>query len=211
MDELWDLTTWGSSDWDLDLLWGWSTWGWSWGGSDTSEVTGEETSLFVGFVEWVNEGVDTFTASAGWDEVLLNGVWVQWVETGSVGVELEVSVGWVVWVDEWVSVWVDWGVVVVDIGKLGLGNLLGLDLDLLGLWAWLWSWLWLSDTLNWLDWLFDFGSGDSWVKSGSVQTVSAVWNVGTIEDSEAVLASGVFDSVSLTVITDVRVLTYSFS
>lgn len=187
----------------LDWLWSWS---WSSWGLDTSEVTGEETSLVVGSIKWVDEWVDTGAVSAVWDKGLLLSNWRVWVETSSVGVELEVSVGWIVWVDEWVEVWINWGIIVVD--ELGFwGN---------WLWSWLGLWAWGSNTdlLDWglLDWGWSgFFSSEGWVESGSVQTVGTIWNMGTIKDSETVLASSVFDSISLTVVTDVRVLANSFT
>lgn len=197
-----------SLDWSLNWLWAWL---WAWGGTawslDTGEVTSKETSLVVGSVEWVDEGVDTGAVSAGWDSRLLSSQRRVGVETSSVGVELEVSVGWVVWVDEWVSVGVDWGFVNEDLLRLGNWLLLS-DWELLGLGLGSGNTLldWLS---NWLNWFFN--SGKVGVESGGVQTIGAIWNVGTVKDSETVFTSGVFDSDGVTVITDVRVLPDSFA
>jgi len=55
-------------------------------------------------VIWVDEGVGSTTISASWDTVNLLGVRVSRGVIGSIGIVLEVRVGWVVRVDEWVPV-----------------------------------------------------------------------------------------------------------
>ena len=84
-------------------------------------MTGQETSLLVGGVEGVDEGVDAGTVGTGRDgvdEVLLGGGSLG-SEVGAVGVEPEVSVGGIVGVDEGVEVGVDrsGGVVVVVVER----------------------------------------------------------------------------------------------
>jgi len=55
-------------------------------------------------VIWVDEGVGSTTISASWDTVNLLGVRVSRGVIGSIGIVLEVRVGWVIRVDEWVPV-----------------------------------------------------------------------------------------------------------
>ena len=58
-------------------------------------------------IKWIDESVDTGTVSTGGNIVdkvtgIGNGG-----KVGSVSVELEVTLGWVMWVDEWVKVGVN--------------------------------------------------------------------------------------------------------
>merc|ERR1719320_912046 len=64
---------------------------------------GDKASL-VGGVVWVDEGVGFATISTGGNTGNLLGVGVSRGKLGSIGVVLEVPVGWVIWVDERVPV-----------------------------------------------------------------------------------------------------------
>jgi len=72
-------------------------------------------SLLVRGVEWVDKGVDTCAVGAVGDGAgaveLVAADSVGGGKVGAVDVELEVAVGGVVGVDEWVEVGVDWGLV----------------------------------------------------------------------------------------------------
>jgi hypothetical protein len=164
-----------------------------------SLLSGQETSLVVASVEGVDEGVNSGAVSAVGDEVGVQrtGWGSLGCEGGSVAVEGKVAVGGVVGVDEGVEVGVNDLLNIIVITDLGLGlldwDLLGADLLLLRL---------LLNLLSNLDgclWLFKILS----VECGSRLSVGG--NVGTVENPESVLASGVLDCVGLAIITDVRV------
>lgn len=168
-------------------------------GGGESLLSGQETSLVVASVEGVDEGVDSGAVSAVGDKVGVQRT--GWCSLGcegsSVAVEGKVAVGGVVGVDKGVEVRVNILLSIIVIIDPGLGlldwDLLGADLLLL--------WL-LLDLLNNLDgclWLFKFLS----VECGSRLSVGG--DVGTVENPESVLASGVLDGVGLAVLTDVRV------
>lgn len=168
-------------------------------GSSESLMSGQETSLVVASIEGVDEGVDTSAVSAVWDKVGVQRT--GWGSLGckvsSVAVEGKVAVGGVVGVDEGVEVGVNILLNIIVITDLGLGlldwDLLGADLLLL--------WL-LLDLLNNLDgclWLLKFLS----VEGSSGLSVGG--NVGTVENPESVLASGVLNGVGLAVLANVGV------
>jgi len=75
---------------------------------------------------------------------------------GSIGVESEVTVGWVMGVDEWVEVGVNWLINIVVVN--GLGN---------------WSWGSLDDRSSWLNW------GSNWSSWGLGNERSGVLSVST--------------------------------
>ena len=149
-------------------------------------------------VEGVDEGVDSGAVSAVGDKVGVQRT--GWGSLGckgsSVAVEGKVTVGGIVGVDEGVEVGVINLLSIIVITDLRLGLLLDWDLlgaDLLLLWL-------LLDLLNGLDgclWLFLS------VECGSRLSVGG--DVGTVENPESVLASGVLDGVGLAVFADVRV------
>ena len=71
--------------------------------SSSRLLWGNIPTLVCGVV-WVDEGVGSCTVSTGWDTGGLLGVRVSRSVIGSIGVVLEVVVGWVVGVDKWVPV-----------------------------------------------------------------------------------------------------------
>jgi len=168
-------------------------------GGGESLLTGQETSLVVASVEGVDEGVDSGAVGAVGDKVGVQrtGWGSLGCEGSSVAVEGKVAVGGVVGVDEGVEVGVNNLLSIIVITDLGLGlldwDLLGADLLLL--------WL-LLDLLNDLDGCLGFIKFLS-VESGSGLSVGG--DVGTVENPESVLASGVLDGVGLAVLTNVRV------
>jgi len=117
------LLDWNLSDWHLSSL-NWLSWLLS---SEASLVTGQKTSLLVRGVKWVDEGVDSGTVSTGRNSKVLSSDWGRFGgKVGSVGVESEVTVGWVMGVDEWVEVGVNGliGIVVVNgLSNWGRGSL----------------------------------------------------------------------------------------
>jgi len=147
---------------------GWLDWSLNWGLSDGSScwlgselnsglVSGEETSLLVGSIEWVDEGVDSGAVGTGRNSEVAGGSGSGLGgKLGSVGVESEVTVGWVMGVDEWVEVGVNWliSVVVVD----GLGN---------------WGWGSLDNWGSLLNW------GSNWSSWGLGNERSGVLSVST--------------------------------
>jgi len=165
----------------------------------TSQVTGKQTSVLVGGVEWVDEGVDTRAVSTGRHAGELGSDGVVGGKLGSVSVELEVSVGGVVGVDEGVEVGVDGGIGVVIVrdsleGGLDGGSSHGGGLE--------------SRSSS------GSGSGGSRVlrvEGSRVEAVGAGRDVVTLQDSESVLAGGVLDSDGLAVVTNIAVLTDTFS
>merc|ERR1719360_142375 len=95
----------------------------------TSKVTGQETAVLVASIEGIDEGVDSSAVGTVGDASDLAGNGVVGGELGSVGVELEISVGGVMGVDEGVKIGVDGGIsiVVVSEGLNGRLGLLGLN------------------------------------------------------------------------------------
>merc|ERR1719209_2698924 len=81
-------------------------------------VSSKQTSLLVRSIKRVDEWVDTSTVSTRRDTV---GESIDMVasKVGSVPVELEVTVSWVVWVDEWVEVRINWCINIVIVNRLG--------------------------------------------------------------------------------------------
>lgn len=108
----------GWLDWSLNR--GLSDGSGSWLGSELNSglVSGKETSLLVGSVEWVDEGVDSGAVSTGRNSEVASGSGLGG-KLGSVGVESKVTVGWVMGVDEWVEVGVNWLISVVVVNSLG--------------------------------------------------------------------------------------------
>ena len=177
------------SDWHLSSL-NWLSWLLS---SEASLVTGQKTSLLVRGVKWVDEGVDSGTVSTGRNSKVLGGDWGRLGgKVGSIGVESEVTVGWVMWVDEWVEVGVDWLINIVVIN--GLGN-----------------WCSLNNRGSWLNWSWGGDWGSLGSKRSRVLSVSSGGNVSSFQDSESILTSRVSDSDSVTLLIDVAVLSYSLS
>merc|ERR1719223_2038839 len=159
----------------------------------TSEVTGQETAVLVASIEGIDEGVDSSAVGTVGDTSDLAGNGVVGGELGSVGVELEVSVGGVMGVDEGVKIGVDGGISIVVVSE-GLNGRLGL--------------LGLNET----------GSGgdgslscDVGVEGGAVEAVGTGGNVSAVQDSESVLAGSVLYSVGLAVISNVGVLADSLA
>jgi len=154
-------------------------------------VSGEKSGLLVRGVEWVHEGVNSSTVSTGRDaEVLGGGGGGLGGEVGTVGVESEVTVGWVVGVDEGVEVGVH-GLVNIVVVNGGGG---GLDNGGCG-----------------LNGSSDGGSGLLGGEGGGVLSVSSSWDVSSFQDLEAVLASRVSHSDGLALLVNVTVLTYSLT
>jgi len=163
----------------------------------TSQVTGKQTSVLVGGVEWVDEGVDTRAVSTGRHAGELGSDGVVGGKLGSVSVELEVSVGGVVGVNEGVEVRVDGGIGVVIVRDSLDGGLDG-----------------GSSHGGGLESRSSSGSGDSRVlrvEGSRVEAVGAGRDVVTLQDSESVLAGGVLDSDGLAVVTNIAVLADTFS
>jgi len=151
-------------------------------------VTSEKAAL-VRSVKRVHEGVDTGAVSAGRDAKVLDlGGGLLGGEVGAVGVESEVTVGWVMGVDEGVEVGVHGLIGVVIVNGLGGGG--GLD----------------NRGSNGLDRSLDRGGGLLSDEGGRVLSVSSRGDVGTLENPEAVLASGVPHSDGVSVLANVAVL-----
>ena len=182
-------------------------------GEVTGEVACEQTSAgLVGGVEGVDEGVDILAVGAGGNQRLLLGKGGVGVELDGVLVEAEVAVGGVVGVDEGVE---------VGVGAHLL--LLGLELLLLGLELGLGSLL-LDNTETGLLLLHGLatrrGRGESLLGSGGLDLQTLVVellhkgggaeagrrNVVAVQDPEALLAGGVPDDVSVSVVAHVGVL-----
>jgi len=88
---------------------------------NTSLVTSEQTSLLVRSIKWVDEWVNSGTVSTSRnavDKVSCVGVVVLGSKVGSVSVELEVTMSWVMGVDEWVKVGVNWLINIVIVNWL---------------------------------------------------------------------------------------------
>lgn len=159
------------------------------GNTESGQVTGQETGLVVAGVKGVDEGVDAGAVGAIGNQRLLDGGGGLGVEFGSVLVELEVPVGGVVGVDEGVAVGVNGSVIVFVVGngdgssRLGSGGSLGKGSGL----------------------LFNLFGTES---SGFLTSRG---NVRSVQDPESVLSGNVLDSVSLSVLSDVRVLSDSVS
>jgi len=158
------------------------------GGSEPSLMSGKESGLLVRGVEGVHKGVDSGTIGTGRDaEVLCGGGGGRLgSEVGSVGVESEVAVGWVVGVDEWVEVGVDGFVDIVVVNGGGGG---------------------LDDGGGGLNGSSDGLSGEG----GGVLSVGSSWDVSSLQDLESVLASGVPHSDGLAFLINVAVLTDSLT
>merc|ERR1719295_1211871 len=92
------------------------------GGAVTGQVSGQKTSVLVGGVEGVDEGVESLAAGAVGHVGAVQDAGHLGGELGAVLVEAEVAVGGVVGVDEGVEVGVDGLVVVLGVvGDQGLG------------------------------------------------------------------------------------------
>jgi len=100
-----------------------SGWTSSYWGSELNSglVTCKKPSLLMGSIEWVDEGVDSGAVGTGRNTVH-KVVHVVWSKVGSVPVELEVTVGRVVGVDEWVEVGIDGFVNIVVVNGLSDRN-----------------------------------------------------------------------------------------
>ena len=151
-------------------------------------MTSEEPAL-VGSVEGVHKGVNTGAVSAGRNSKVLDlGGGLLGSEVGTVGVEPEVTVGRVMGVDEGVEVGVHGLVGVVIVNGLGDGG--GLD----------------NRGSHGLDGSLDRGGGLLSDEGGGVLTGGSRWDVGALENPEAVLAGGVPHSDGVTVLANVAVL-----
>ena len=85
--------------------------------------------MLVGSRKWVDKWVDSGTVGTSWnavDKVVNIGSVALGSKVGSVPVELKVTVGWVVWVDEWVEVGIDGFVNIVVVNGLSDRNRGGL-------------------------------------------------------------------------------------
>merc|ERR1712156_287792 len=160
---------------------------------NSSLVACKKTGLLMRRVKWVNEGVDTSTVSTRGD----TGSKVSHsTEVSSVSAELEVTVSWVMGVDEWVEVRVNWFIDVVIVNRLSnrdRGSLRSRSCN-------------LNRSRN-LDW----SSGSFSDKSSRFLTSSAKWYMSTFQDPKSILASSVSHSDGLSVIINVAVLSNSFS
>jgi hypothetical protein len=151
-------------------------------------VTSEKPAL-VRSVKRVHEGVDTGTVSAGRNAKVLDlGGGLLGGEVGAVGVESEVTVGWVMGVDEGVEVGVHGLIRVVIVNCLGGGG--GLN----------------NRGSNRLDRSLDRGGGLLSDEGGRVLSVSSRGDVGTLKNPEAILASSVPHSDGVSVLANVAVL-----
>jgi len=169
----------------------------------TSKLASKKTSLMAG-IKGVDKGVDTGTVSTVGHASQLVGRVLGGRgggKLGSVHVELEVSVGGVMGVDEGVEVGVDGSINVVIVGN----SLDGLLLLLL--------WLDKAGSSGGRDSSLDLllGSGDVRVKGSRVEAISAIGYMATIQDSETILAGGIFNSVCLTIISNIAVLSYTLT
>merc|ERR1712156_104174 len=160
---------------------------------NSSLVACKKTGLLMRSVKWVDEGVDTGTVSTRRN----TGSKVSHsTEVSSVSVELEVTVSWVMGVDEWVEVRVNWFIDVVIVNRLSnrdRGSLRSRSCN-------------LNRSRN-LDW----SRGSFSDKSSRFLTSSTSWYMSTFQDSKSILASSVSHSDGLSVIINVAVLSNSFS
>jgi len=175
---------------------------------ETSLVTGEQTSLRVGGIEWVDEGVDSSTVGTGRHTGSSQGAsragCVLGGKLGSIGIVLEVSVGRVEGVDEGVEVGVNRLINIIIVGC---------------------SLHWqrsssLADrgSLTEGGSLADRGSSRGRLgvgmlrgEGGRVEAVGTSWHMGTAQNLESILAGRVLDSVGLAIIANIAVLTNSFA
>jgi len=165
---------------------------WSWASlGRSSELL--NTSLLVRGVKWVDERVDTGTVSTGRDaveRVPCVGIVVVWGKVGSISVELEVTVSWVMGVDEWVEVGIHWCINIVIVN-------------------WLLNRSCLTSRCSDLDRSSRCrGLGN---KSSRLLTSSSGGNVSSFQDPESILTSSVSDGDSLAVIINITVLANPFS
>merc|ERR1719431_1852644 len=157
---------------------------------NTSLMTCEQTSLLVRGIERVDSGA----VSTGWDtidKVSVVSIVVPWGKVGSISVELEVTVSWVMWVDEWVEVGVNWLINIVIVNCLSYRSRSSLADR---------SWSSLDRSSN-----LDRSLG---YKSSRFLTSSSGWNMSSFQDPETVLPCGVSDSDGLAIIINVAVLAY---
>jgi len=97
---------------------------WSWTSRGrSSELLNTNLGVLVRSIKWVDERVDTGTVSTGGNTVnkvsgIGSVVIIIGSKVGSVSVELKVTVGWVMWVDEWVKVGVNWLINIVIVNWL---------------------------------------------------------------------------------------------
>jgi len=189
-------------------------------GLETSLVTGEQTSLRVGSIEWVDEGVDSSTVGTGGHTGSSQGASragsVLGGELGSIGIVLEVTVGRVEGVDEGVEVGVNRLINIIIVGRslhwqrssslTDRGSLTdGGSLADRGS---------LTDGGSLADRgssLGRLGVGMLRGEGGRVETVGTSWHMGTAQNLESILASRVLDSVGLAIIANIAVLTNSFA
>merc|ERR1719336_3151634 len=160
---------------------------------NSSLMSCKKTSLLMRRVKWVDEGVDTSTVNTRGN----TGSKVSHsAKVSSVAVELEVTMSWVLGVDEWVEVRVNWFIDVVIVNGLSnrdRGSLRSRSCNL--------------DRSSNLDW----SSGSFSDKSSRFLTSSTKWHMSTFQDPESILASSVSHSDGLSIIIDVAILSNSFS
>lgn len=144
-----------------------------------------------GVDEWVYSGaVSTRGDNSSVELVERGSRGVLGSKSSSVGVELEVTVGGIMRVDEGVEVGVNRGIIVIIISNLLNGRY-----------------------LNWGSYLDRCGRGRRVLSSKrcGVKSVSSSGNMRTIKNSESILASGVFNVVGLTIVSNIRILSNSLS
>jgi len=181
---------------------------------ETSLVTGEQTSLSVGGIEWVDEGVDSSTVGTGRHTGSSQGASragsVLGGKLGSIGIVLEVTVGRVEGVDEGVEVGVNRLINIIIVGRSLHWQRSSSLTDRGG----------LTDGGSLADRgsLTDRGSslgrlgvGMLRGEGGRVETVGTSWHMGTAQNLESILAGRVLDSVGLAIIANIAVLTNSFA
>jgi len=175
---------------------------------ETSLVTGEQTSLSVGGIEWVDEGVDSSTVGTGRHTGSSQGASragsVLGGELGSIGIVLEVTVGRVEGVDEGVEVGVNRLINIIIVGRSLHWQRSSSLTDRGG----------LTDGGSLADRgssLGRLGVGMLRGEGGRVETVGTSWHMGTAQNLESILAGRVLDSVGLAIIANIAVLTNSFA
>merc|ERR1719431_2466636 len=147
---------------------------------NTSLMTCEQTSLLVRGIKRVDERVDSGAVSTGRDTICQD-ICIVCDMVGSISVKLEVTVSWVMRVDEWVEVGVNWLINIVIVNCLSYRSRSSLD---------------RSSNL-------DRSLG---YKSSRFLTSSSGWNMSSFQDPETVLPCGVSDSDGLAIIINVAVL-----
>jgi len=156
-----------------------------------------DIARLVAGVVWVDEGVGSSAVSTWGNTGSLLGVGVAWSILGSICVVSEVSVCWVIWVDEWVDIswslcWLD--IVVVLLLWLLLRLLVVVLVGLLRLLL--------------LDWS---GFTVVGVMGGRVLAIGTVGNMVTLKDTESIDSSAVLDGDGLATLINVTILANSLS